>query len=213
MKKISELGLQAIELEDQTVLVDKNQVVKVNDSGHFMCYDFDDPYLVSLKLVTEDDIDHCHQKVIASTKPLEKVPLLVIEDEADRLAYEHCDTVVPKDNTRSLHYSFKKGYNKHAETYKFTEEDLRYAIDYGRNQGYEYASMETFQDSKDLKQLESEQKEDKESFIQSLTKKELWVETYEILTKSEVFRENDNAPYSTTSIKIKNNNQINAIWK
>ena len=155
MKKISELGLELIELEGELLLVDEHS------KGEYM-------FTQNLGGITREF------KIIASTKPLKGLPLLVIEDEVKKLADIYGDRLT--DNPVEVEDAFIAGYNKARQTYKFTELDLRFALDYGRSQGYEYASMETFQDSEDLKNLELEQKEDKEEFIQSLTKKELWIE-------------------------------------
>lgn len=65
--------------------------------------------------------DGCH-KVIATNNLDLDIPKVV--DEVDNLANKHCDTIIPKDVTRSLHYSFKCGYNKSQETYPFSEEDM-----------------------------------------------------------------------------------------
>lgn len=62
------------------------------------------------------------RKVIATNNPNIDIPKVV--DEVNRLAYEHCDSVIPKDVTRSLHYSFKCGYNKSQETHPFSTEDM-----------------------------------------------------------------------------------------
>jgi len=61
------------------------------------------------------------KKVIATNNPNINIPKVV--DEVERLAYEHCDKVIPKDVTRSLHYSFKCGYNKSQETHPNSDED------------------------------------------------------------------------------------------
>ena len=62
------------------------------------------------------------KKVIATNNPNIDIPKVV--NEVEMLAYEHCDTVIPKDVTRSLHYFFKCGYNKSQEIFSFREEDM-----------------------------------------------------------------------------------------
>lgn len=67
MKKASELGLELIELEDQVLLVDENSkkqnIINVKINGFRRVFE-----------------------IIASTKPLEGLPLLVIEDGVENLA-------------------------------------------------------------------------------------------------------------------------------
>lgn len=67
------------------------------------------------------------KKIIATNNPNIDIPKVV--DEVDKLAYEHCDRVIPKDVTRSLYYSFKCGYNKSQETHPYSEEDM---IEFGK---------------------------------------------------------------------------------
>jgi len=81
-------------------------------------------------------------KVIATNNPNINIPKVV--DEVERLAYEHCDKVIPKDVTRSLHYSFKCGYNKSQETHPFSEEDM---IEF-----YRWLNKNSWQDYNDIKQ-------------------------------------------------------------
>jgi hypothetical protein len=61
---------------------------------------------------------------------LEGVPLLPpLEDGVERLVKEHWE----KDKESNNPSSFKSGYNKAKEKYKYTEEDIRVAIDMARN--------------------------------------------------------------------------------
>lgn len=212
MKPIQELGLTTIQLEDQVLLVESkvgggklNDWVKLSISK-----------IEKVEEWNEDLVGFCN-KIIASTKPLEGLPLLVIEDEVEDIVGENLKRICSWETYQDhpIGRYAKQALQEHEKTkgtFKFTELDLRFALDYGRSQGYEYASMETFQDSEDLKKLELEQKEDKEEFIQSLTKKELWIEVEFKETKSSVFRENDAAPYGIYEPKI-TNNKIKAVWK
>lgn len=88
-------------------------------------------------------------KHIASTKPLEGLPLLVIEDELS----EHEIFMVKSGVLRDDIINWKKGYNKAKEVYKFTEKDLRKAYMYGLCQEKAF-----------------------EEVMSELTKKELWIE-------------------------------------
>lgn len=216
MKKISELGLELIELEDQVLLVDKTTIEL--DHWYFnertksiaRCNEMN---IGAIKSMNQDGL----HKVCYSTKPLEGLPLLVIEDEVEDIVGENLKRICSWETYQDhpIGRYAKQALQEHEKakgTFKFTELDLRFALDYGRSQGYEYASMETFQDSEDLKKLELEQKEDKEEFIQSLTKKELWIEVEE--------KEYPVSSVSFDSVKFSKfdqpkitNNQIKAVWK
>ena len=188
MKKISELGLELIELEGDLLLVDDKKLIingyiqrgtekPVINKPDFW-FDFGVPY----------------KNVIASTKPLEGLPLLVIEDEVEKLIDEELIKMGHEQKrVRSLIYGEERElaktlYYKAKETYKFTEEDLKTSID---------ASKHGYTD---------------DYIINYLTKKQLWVEVEFKETKSSVFRENDNAPYGIYEPKI-TNNQIKGIYK
>lgn len=109
MKKASELGLEVIQHLDYTLLVDRNH--KAN--GEFG-FDLETP-----------------KKIIASTRKLVNIPLLVIEDEVDKLARQEIPiNVVEVSDTLKLDASvmdrrgFVLGYKAHQKTHPFTEEDL-----------------------------------------------------------------------------------------
>lgn len=85
-------------------------------------------------------------KIIASTFPLGDLPQFVIqnknsEDELEAVVKEYIGMNSNKewDNNEDYYnpknreyYSFKDGWNKHAEKYKFTEEDIKKAIQLAR---------------------------------------------------------------------------------
>ena len=206
-KRVSELGLEIIKLDDQVLLVDKlehtnNRLIlhqsingKVN---HF--YKGDD---IDLEDYNARRFLGLTFNVIASTKPLEGVPLLVIEDEVQKMADERFPEDGVHDNRMWQAVGFVKGYNKAKETYKFTEEDLRKAL-------WELGDVLFNNNQHGIK--EGEPKIYFDGIIQSLTKKELWIEVEFKETKSAVFRENDAAPYGKYEPKI-TNNQIKAVWK
>ena len=87
-----------------------------------------------------------HHKIIASTFPLGDLPQFVIqnknsEDELEAVVKEYIGMNPNKewDNNEDYYnpknreyYSFKDGWNKHAEKYKFTEEDVKKAIQLAR---------------------------------------------------------------------------------
>lgn len=112
MKNISELGLELIELEDQVLLVDNlNPKVGgylVDNDQIYGPFDSNDPL-----------IDY-RGNIIASTKPIEGLPLLVIEDESELLASQEYGF----NSSSEAFKNWKRGYNKAKETYKFTEEDM-----------------------------------------------------------------------------------------
>jgi len=207
MKNIKELGLEVIQLEDQVLLVDN---INMSES----------PYILWKNKVYSNKIhsfigfkyDDC-KRVISSTKPIEGLPLLVIENEVDESLERYKDEVGSRYSHSLYQFSkdrIEEGYNKAKETYKFTEDDLRNVIQYGRSMGYNYASQETYSDSQTLRELEEEQNEDVDNYIQSLTKKELWIEVdYDYEEHPELV---GNPKEEWYFLKI-TNNQIKAIWK
>lgn len=160
MKPISKLGLELIELEDQVLLVDDKKLIingyiqrgtekPVINKPDFW-FDFGVPY----------------KNVIASTKPLEGLPLLVIEDEVEELAEKQSEELMMPNNVE-FEYGFRLGYNKAKETYRFTEEDLRKAL-------WELGDVLFNNNQNGIKEGEPELYFD--TIIQSLTKKELCIE-------------------------------------
>lgn len=155
MKKISELGLELIELEGQILLVEKEK--KLSKNG--------DWYLShNNNIIHKWEMYGIHEgkqawitKIVASTKPLEGLPLLVIKDYIN----------IPEFYLQLEKLRFQQGYDKARETFKFTEEDLRRAIDIAR-ETLEYDERRGWYETKS-----------EEEIIQSLTKKELWVDVEE----------------------------------
>lgn len=190
MKNIKELGLETIQLENQVLLVEKS-VISVGD------------YITDSLRVWRWN-DDCsllgRKKVISSTKPLEGLPLLVIEEEVHELSKEYLkDTTYEKESDDQFigRYSgFMSGYNKAKETYKFTEEDLRKAIDMAR-ETLEYDEIYGWFTTKS-----------EEEIIQSLTKKELWVE---VETELDAYYRNGIGGGGRFPKIIKNT--IKAVWK
>ena len=158
MKPISELGLETIQLEDQVLLVKIGEFPPkwyLDDINQIRKSITDDPDWWSARLG--------YRSITSSTKPLEGLPLLVIEDEVEKLAWDYTD-----GNTKSrwapiVRNAVGYGYKKAKETYKFTEEDLRKAIQLGSD----FCDTESFEPVPELVISD---------FLQSLTKKELWVE-------------------------------------
>lgn len=174
MKNIKELNLELIELEDQVLLVDENQ--KIN-TGDFYIKN------VLLRCTSTTDVmgveDVC-KKVICSTKPLVGLPLLVIEDE-ERVVelFDYIENLSKTlynperhrdESIKSLiSVACQSVYNKTKETYKFTEEDLKKILEFWGERGR--YDKEGFTCS-----FEKWWEQTGKNSIESLTKKELWVE-------------------------------------
>lgn len=189
MKNIKELGLELIELEDQVLLVED----KRPETGKIAVMIDKSSFIYGKYEVHKGTHERNDQwgTLIASTKPLEVLPLLVIEDEAiGKPLDEYIRTKANQDQC----IGFIEGYNKAKETYKFTEEDLRKAIDIAR-MTLDYDERWGWYSTKN-----------EEEIIQSLTKKELWVEVEQWSLAENVTAKNQNV------LKI-TNNQIKAVWK
>lgn len=170
MKNIKELNLELIELEDQVLLVEKS-VISVGD------------YITDSLRVWRWN-DDCsllgRKKVISSTKPLEGLPLLVIEDE-ERVVelFDYIENLSKTlynperhrdESIKSLiSVACQSVYNKTKETYKFTEEDLKKILEFWGERGR--YDKEGFTCS-----FEKWWEQTGKNSIESLTKKELWVE-------------------------------------
>lgn len=190
MKNIKELGLELIELEDQvllgiekqTLLIDPNEPPQEGD------------WIYWNRMIVKDTLYSKDTKfIVASTKPLEGLPLLVIEDYVN----------IPEFELELEKLRFQQGYDKTRQIFKFTEEDLRKAISMTR---------ET---------LEWDEKwgwfttKTEDEIIESISKKELYVEV-------ECSGRNCIEDYGCTKDVCNNvksdipkivNNQIKAVWK
>lgn len=208
MTPISELGLEVIKLEDQVLLVDKLEHTNVRLILHQSINGKVNHFYKS----DEIDLEDYNKRrflgltfnVVASTKPLEGLPLLVIEDEVEKLARNHSvDRFKKSDNQRyfnqtSCEIDFIEGHNKAKETYKFTEEDMKLAWQAGckaiLNRGTAFF----------------------EEFIADVKKKELWIEV-EVDEESERLYHEDVNYKGWTSLEIeyifKNPFIIKAVWK
>jgi len=103
MKSIKELGLELVEVGDNTYLVK-------GDTRGVVVFD--------LKHVKE-----MKWEVIASVKPVEGLPLLVIEDEVG-IAWEGVANEYKHKNNGVNPHAFAIGYKKAKETHKYTKEHL-----------------------------------------------------------------------------------------
>lgn len=198
MKNIKELGLETIQLEDQVLLVKNGEIPKnwyLDDANQIRESVIDDPDWWCAR--------KGYRSIIASTKPLEGLPLLVIEDEVENLANQ-AEIEEYKDNDPydqfyaggDFYDGFKQGYNKARQTYKFTEEDM---VEFAMNMISQYQFGNTNIHNRGM-------------LRESLPQKELWIEVEFKETKSSVFRENDAAPYGKYEPKIVNN-QIKGIYR
>lgn len=204
LKNIKELGLETIQLEDQVLLVDN---INVSESLYVLCKN----KIYSNKIHSFNGIryDEC-KRVITSTKPLEGLPVLVIEDEAMLNVLNLIEeSKIETESTKIiLMGSYITGYNKAKEIYKFTEEDLRKAIDI--SQSSSYVSTQHFSGHSSVKYNFKV-----DEIIESLTKKELWIEFENYFTdeceRNEGNRDGESIKKSLIP-KI-TNNQIKAVWK
>lgn len=116
MKNIKELGLELIELENQVLLVQD----KRPETGKIAVMIDKSSFIYGKYEVHKESHDRSFQwgTLIASTKPLEGLPLLVIEDEAKKQVLKvfpvSMDTRnnITKDLNAIERTSFIKGYNK-----------------------------------------------------------------------------------------------------
>jgi hypothetical protein len=198
-KRVSELGLEIIELEGQILLVDKLEHTKdrlilhqsINGKvNHFYKSD-------------EIDLDDYNSRrflgltfnVIASTKPLEELPLLVIEDEVEKVFYQ--DNILDKEVAQHFFPLFKEGFNKAKETYKFTEEDM---VEFAMNMISQYQFGNTNIHNRSV-------------LMESLPKKELWVEVEEKHFRTVKNNEGQLIDHQfTIQLKI-TEGEIKAVWK
>lgn len=216
MKNIKELGLEVIQIEDQVLLINSKSGISKGD----LFIDKRSPNEIRRHVADSYENyfdDHWKHKLIASTRHLDGLPLLVIEGEVEELAFEVYRDYPnnPKDkiewhynhdkNAYGKRRAFVKGFNKAKEAYKFTEEDLEKAIMFGMH----------------LEQEKSKQIEKEVSgFIKSLTKKELWIEVKDI-GRTHYIKEDNNGFNDVTGINFHKyewkpkiiNHQIKAAWK
>lgn len=209
MKKISELGLELIELEDQVLLVDKEKVLSKNGDWYLSHHN---------NTIHRWGMYGMHEekqawitKIMASIKPLEGLPLLVIEDEVENLANQ-AEIEEYKDNDPydqfyaggDFYEGFKQGYNKAKETsISFQDEfDLadKLRISYLNHGKDSWVSI-----AKEL--------------ILNEAKKELWVEVeYKDLTGRwypvDKFVDIKNQHFEPLGLRPKiTDNKIRAVWK
>lgn len=163
MKPISELGLELIELEDQVLLVDN---INVSESPYVLWKN--KIYSNKIHSFTGVKYDEC-KRVISSTKQIEGLPLLVIEDEVDSIVESEFKIKHPSDETHWKKALWKDGYATAKETYKFTEEDLKKILEFWGERGRYDKEGFTCSFEKWWEQIGK-------NSIESLTKKELWIE-------------------------------------
>jgi hypothetical protein len=162
MKNIKELGLELIELEDELLLVDDNDV----SNSPWVLWK-DKVYSNKLHSFTGVKYDEC-KRVVTSTKSYEGLLLLVIKDEND-IVIDSLEKILAwesyKDHPIYKHADYALGeYLEYKETYRFSEEDLRKAIQIARDSLHWHEECGWYTTKNE------------EEIIKSLTKKELWVE-------------------------------------
>ena len=205
MKKPNEIGLEVIELEDQVLLVDSKWKYKNKElSIHLDTISIKSSATLS-GWFGIGFIDN-HKEIIASTKQHKGLPLLVIEDDVDNLGEDHTNIRILQHNTsildaRQYFDGFKDGYNKAKETYKFTEEDLKKILEFWGDRGRYDKEGFTCSFEKWWEQIGKDS-------IESLTKKELWVE---VETELDAYYRNGLGGGGRFP-KI-TNDQIKGVWK
>lgn len=127
-------------------------------------------------------------------KPLEGLPLLVIEDEVDSIVESEFKIKHPSDETHWKKALWKDGYATAKETYKFTEDDLGKLIE---------ICIDVQESGKLINHVDVVKK-----FNQSLTKKELLIE---VETELDAYYRNGVGGGGKFPKII--NNQIKAVWK
>lgn len=182
MKNIKELGLELIELEDQVLLVDK-RIQPVNN-WYF------DTYIKKVKNTSGAEYAKDSQviQIISSTKPLEGLPLLVIDDEFD----------IPEFDLELEKLRFQQGYNKAKETSIYFDDEFDLAnkirvlfLKHGKDSWVSIAK----------------------ELIMNETKKELWIEVEEKHFRTVKNNEGQVIDHQfTIEPKIKDG-KIKAIWK
>lgn len=199
MKPISELKLETIQLEDQVLLVKNGEIPEnwyLDDANQIRESIIDDPDYWEGRLG--------YKSIIASTKPLKGLPLLVIKDGIKKLATKTLSEQ-DWDTSKGLPFNegylkgFKHGFKKARETFKFTEEDMIEFVAWLNN------TDEIFEQTKHIDFTKSDKdigKELLEIWKKQRTNKELWIEVEEVISHFDV-------GYNP---KI-TNNQIKAIWK
>ena len=200
MKKVSELGLEVIELEDQVLLVDN---LNPKPGGYL----FDNGEIYGPFEANDPLIDY-KGNIITSIKPLEGLPLLVIEDDVEEIAWDYTEGNTKSKWAPIVRNAVVYGYNKAKETYKFTEEDLRKAFEAGSNfKEKNFKEVHLTDSNIVLKEP------DFNKYSESLTKKELWIEVEEKHFRTVKNNEGQVIDHQFTIEPKITNNQIKAVWK
>jgi hypothetical protein len=164
------------------------------------------------------------EKTIASTKQLNNIPLLVIEDEVDLIAKEIISSEVSKEAFESDNFMIpvyeefvKEVYNKAKSTYKFTEDDIIDFAEWKDHNFYQhiednlYRTMQVRPMYKKLLENKSYTiKELLQIFKEQIPNKEMYIEI-DIMNKG--YTDKSDYPYQECYIPKINNNKIHAVWK
>lgn len=203
MKNIRELGLETIQLDDQVLLVDRKSRIR---NGDFILGGADDESFHEIWVMDNHFISEEDCKVLASTKPLEGLPLLVTEDEVDSIVESEFKIKHPSDETHWKKALWKDGYATAKETYKFTEEDLKKILEFWGERGR--YDKEGFTCS-----FEKWWEQTGKNSIESLTKKELWVEVEEKHFRTVKNNEGQLINHQFTIEPKITEGKIKAVWK
>lgn len=205
IKPISDLGLEIIQHEDHTLLVDK----KSKGGKYYFVDNSLGKRIESSETIPSGDV----YEIISSTKQLDGIPLLVIESEEEkikRIALEWFVNVDKREISFDLGWIkiFEAGFNSNKKNY--TRDDLIEAYIKGGNDMHNHCIKHDWKgvyqkfDNNKFNELGAR-------YIKSKSKKELHIHVDLIPTKSSIFRENDNAPYGKYKPKIVDN-IIYCIW-
>lgn len=155
-------GIEGYVITDKTLVGIKDWFYYEHFGEDIICQANSNTDLINLSNTTD-----YFYKIIASTFPLGDLPQFVIKTIIPNSGYKEGMFGYTDTEIRVAQNAFKEGWNKHAEKYKFTEEDVKKAITLAR----EVSGMEAI-----VKQLQNEylNREDfqytEEEIIQSLQK-------------------------------------------
>lgn len=214
MKKVSELGLEVIQLEDQILLVKEIK----HSCGPWILQNNKQYSDEIIRPSHERDFGSRDKDIVASTKQLEGLPVLVIEDEfiiAENMLRSDPDfeTEGFSEYQNGRLNGIIEGYNEARQIYKFTEEDLRKAFWFGKEwlmdlpeeyikHNYGISNSDSMNDNQVF-----------DAFVESITKKELWIEAEEKHFRTVKNEQGQVIDHEFILEPKITDNQIKAVWK
>lgn len=186
MKKASELGLFITESKGAVFLTRKKLLILEDPEGAVI--DLED--------------------FVASSEKMGSFPLLVIEDEAERLAESKYPQWFTDYEEGGRKRAFANGYKAHQKAHPYSESDLRKAMNFAFDFENSKLSQEIIFDRYGIGNSDSMNTyQANEALIQSLSKKELYIETQPV--KQSRFISTAMHKYEP---KIENG-QLKAVWR